>query len=100
MSERAEKEYQSMIKKKVIKIGVLGNANKGKTFLLSKISKIDLPFGKSTEGLCIKYSDKEKIYLDREFVLLDSSGLDGPVLNNGNEDNESEKSIKEKQEIN
>ena len=94
MSERAKKEYQNMIKKNVIRIGVLGNANKGKTFLLSKISKIDLPFGISTEGLCIKYSDKEEIYSGRAFVLLDSSGLDDIVLNN--EDNEPKKSIKDK----
>ena len=43
----------------VLKIGVIGNADKGKSFLFSKISKIDLSSGTSisTEGLSIKYPD-------------------------------------------
>ena len=82
MSEKAEKEYQNFKKDKVIKIGVIGNANKGKSFLLSKLSQIDLPSGTSirTEGLSVKYPDNLEKYANRKIVLLDSAGLETPVL--------------------
>ena len=72
----------------VLKIGVIGNADKGKSFLLSKISKIDLPSGPSisTEGLCIKYPDLEG-YEYRKIVLLDSAGLETPVIKETKENN-------------
>ena len=91
MSEKAEKEYEELKKGKVIKIGVIGNANKGKSFLLSKISKINLPVGTNirTEGLSIKYPELEK-FENRRIVLLDSAGLETPVLN---EDEKDEKDL-------
>ena len=57
MSENGKKNYDNFKKEKVLKIGVIGNSNKGKSFLLSKISKMDLPSGTSirTEGQSIKY---------------------------------------------
>ena len=81
MSKRAEEDYAKLKENKVIRIGVIGNANKGKSFLLSKISKINLPSGTNirTEGLSIKYPDLDK-YKDRRIVLLDSAGLETPVL--------------------
>ena len=52
-----KKEKNNILKKKWtnFKIDVIGNADKGKLFLLSKISKIDLPSWTSisTEGLSI-----------------------------------------------
>ena len=73
---------------KVIRIGVIGNANKGKSFLLSKISNMDLPVGTSirTEGLSIKYPENLDKYENRRIVLLDSAGLETPVLNDGDEE--------------
>ena len=81
MSNKAKDNYDTLKTKDVIKIGVIGNANKGKSFLLSKISKITLPSGTSirTEGLSIKYPDLEK-YINKNIVLLDSAGLETPVL--------------------
>ena len=81
MNEKAKTNYENFKKEKVIKIGVIGNANKGKSFLLSKISKIILPSGTSirTEGLSIKYPELED-YKNRKIVLLDSAGLETPVL--------------------
>ena len=92
MSEKAEKDYKTLKEKKVIRIGVIGNANKGKSFLLSKISQIDLPSGTSirTEGLSIKYPELEK-YENRRIVLLDSAGLETPVLID--EDNKEENDL-------
>ena len=64
-----------------MKIGVIGNANKGKSHLLSKISKINLPSGMTikTEGLSIKYPEIQ-LENKRKIALLDSAGLETPVL--------------------
>ena len=88
MSKKAEKEYEKLKNEKVIRIGVIGNANKGKSFLLSKISEMDLPVGTSirTEGLSIKYPDNLENYENRRIVLLDSAGLETPVLNEGDQE--------------
>ena len=82
MNERGLKNYGDHKTNNVIKIGVIGNSNKGKSFILSKISKISLPSGTSirTEGLSVKYPELEG-YKDRKIVLLDSAGLETPVLN-------------------
>jgi len=81
MSQNAKKNYKNFKTQKLLKIGVIGNANKGKSFLLSKISKMNLPSGMSikTEGLSIKYPDTS-IFRDRNICLLDSAGLETPVL--------------------
>ena len=81
MSNRALDKYEEFKKGNVVKIGVIGNANKGKSFLLSKISGIKLPIGTSirTEGLSIKYPQID-VYSNRNIALLDSAGLETPVL--------------------
>ena len=95
LSKKAEQEYEKLKNEKVIKIGVIGNANKGKSFLLSKISQIHLPSGTSirTEGLSIKYPELEN-FENRRIVLLDSAGLETPVLDDGSEnDKKDEKDL-------
>ena len=96
MSKKAEENYEKLITEKVIRIGVIGNANKGKSFLLSKISQIDFPSGTSirTEGLSIKYPDNLDKFQNRRIVLLDSAGLETPVLNE--KENEENNVFKEK----
>ena len=81
MNPNGKQNYEKFKKEKILRVGVIGNANKGKSFLLSKISKIDLPSGMSikTEGLSIKYPELES-FKDRKIVLLDSAGLETPVL--------------------
>ena len=81
MNKKGEENYNKYKNQKLLKIGVIGNANKGKTFLLSKISKMNFPSGVSikTEGLSIKYPDLTQ-YTERKSVLLDSAGLETPVL--------------------
>ena len=81
-SKRAEENYENIKKDKVLKVGIIGNSNKGKSFILSKISKITLPSGTSirTEGLSIKYPEINEKYKNRKIVLLDSAGLETPVL--------------------
>ena len=81
MNDDGEKKYTNFKKKEVIKIGVIGNSNKGKSFLLSKISKIKLPSGTSirTEGLSIKYPVLED-NINRKIVLLDSAGFEKAII--------------------
>ena len=85
MNERGENNYKLYKNKEIIKIGVIGNANKGKSFILSKLSKINLPSGTSirTEGLSIKYPEL-KDFKNRKIVLLDSIGLETPILRENN----------------
>jgi len=91
---------------KSITIGVVGNNNKGKSFLLSKISKIQLLTGTSiqTKGLSVKYPELEN-YKGRQLILLDSAGLETPVLKKINiesqkNEKENENQIDEFQEKN
>ena len=107
MNQKGKDNYNKFKKEPVIKIGVIGNSNKGKSFILSKLSKINLPSGASirTEGLSIKYPEI-KDNPNRKIVLLDSAGLETPVLyeQNKKESNDdisknsiSESSIKEEE---
>ena len=81
MNKNGEKRFNEYKNKEALIIGVIGNSNRGKSFLLSKISKINLPNGTSirTEGLSIKYPDLEK-FVNRKIILLDSAGLETPLL--------------------
>ena len=83
LSDRFKNNYQKLINEEALRIGIIGNSNKGKSFFLSKLSKMDLPSGSSikTEGLSIKYPDLKE-YPNRRIVLLDSAGLETPVLLN------------------
>lgn len=91
MTEEGEKKYEEYKNTNLIKIGTVGNMNKGKTFILSKLSKINLPSGTSinTKGLSIKYPklDEES---NKKFILLDSAGLETPILKKEDEKDEEE----------
>ena len=56
-------------------IGVMGNRNKGKSFMLQALSGASLKTGTTinTIGLSIKY-------LDNKYVLLDCAGPESPLL--------------------
>ena len=83
--ENGKEKYEKHKDKDLIILGVLGNNNKGKSFLLSKISKIKLLSGTSihTEGLSVKYPEL-KGHKQRNLILLDSAGLETPVLRKNN----------------
>ena len=86
-NEEGLKKYNKYKNEDLITIGVIGNNNKGKSFLLSKISKIKLPTGTSinTEGLSVKYPEL-KGYEGRQIIFLDSAGLEMPVLRKNNKE--------------
>ena len=102
MNDRGKKYFNEK-NENDIKIGVIWNWNKGKSFILSKMSGIDLPIGFSvkTKGLSIKFPDIEK-YKNRNIILLDSAGQETPVLNydkkEKNDNNKERRHTKEEKE--
>ena len=79
----SDKGYENYNKRKnqdAIIVGVIGNANKGKSYILSKISNEELPRGYSvtTKGISVKYPKIEV----KSLIILDSAGSKPPLLNN------------------
>ena len=64
-----------------VSIGVVGNGNRGKSFLLSKISGFDFPRGYSvkTKGISVKYPEK-KDENSKSIVIFDSAGFETPLV--------------------
>ena len=63
----------------MLKIGILGNENVGKSFLLSRIFEEKyIPYGYNVpkEGLSIKFN------LDRMYSLFDTAGFQKPIIQN------------------
>ena len=96
-SEIGLEQYLNYKNQELIKIGVLGNKNKGKTFLLSKISKLNLLIESTnqTEGLSLKYQNL-KSEKGKQIILLDYALSKNPILKNNDDytnDYDKEKSI-------
>ena len=102
MTEDGKKNYFEYKDIKYTKIGVIGSENRGKSTILSDFSKIELPTGVSikTEGLSIKYPKLDEQFKNRKIILLDSAGLETPILNtdNNEEDKNEENTPEEKKE--
>ena len=83
-SEKGKEIYEKMKNKELVKVGVVGLRNKGKSWILQKFLNKDLPKGTSikTEGLSIKYLNDEDILKNRNYILLDSAGTEEPLLDN------------------
>ena len=96
-NEGRKEIYNKIIGELTIKIGVLGLNNVGKSYLLSKIVKVDIPNGYSiqTKGISIKYSEECK-GAEKGICILDSAGFETPLLKNEkNENIEKKENIKE-----
>ena len=98
MTREGEQKYLNYKDQSLIKIGIVGNVNRGKTFILSKLSKIHFPSGVSinTKGLSIKYPELSEGHEKRKYILLDSAGLETPILNDKHEEEEEENNEDEK----
>ena len=98
--EGGKKDYEEKFKNaETIVVGVVGNGNKGKSFLLKKLSEYKVPMGYNvkTEGLSIIYRKKEK----KNLTILDSAGQETPLLvekncNNNKDDLEFEEYSRDK----
>ena len=101
-----KEDYEKKVKKESIIMGVLGNRNKGKSFILAKLSgyQIKQGFSIKTEGISVKFSKTDED--DNKFlIILDSAGQEVPLLKVENFENNQKKElfqnneIKEKNEI-
>ena len=83
---KGKENYENKIKKPSIIIGVLGNRNKGKSFILGKLSGYPVPQGFSikTEGISISFGEK----VDHCIAILDSAGQEVPLLSKENKEEE------------
>ena len=83
-NEIGKKRYNELKNKESLKIGIIGNGNKGKSFFLQKLSEVELPKGTSikTEGLSLKYPKFKDS--NNNIILLDSAGLETPLLKDEN----------------
>ena len=86
-NERGIERYIDSKSNELVTIGVLGNVNKGKSFLLSRILKVKLLDEKHTKGLCVKFPEF-KGFLGRHIIMLDSEGFETPVFKNINKKEE------------
>ena len=76
--KEGKKIYEEYKKNPTIVVGVVGNGNKGKSFLLKKLSQYNIPMGFNvkTEGLSIIYGKTGK----KNLAVLDSAGQETPLL--------------------
>ena len=74
--------YEKIIGEQTIKIGVLGLNNVGKSFLLSKLVRAEIPTGYSieTKGISIKYAKEDDTNEEKGICILDSAGFETPLL--------------------
>ena len=75
-----KKKYDEKKDKESVIVSVIGNANKGKSFILAKLSDVDLPSGFEiqTKGLSVKYPTIE----NKNIILLDTAGFQTPLVEN------------------
>ena len=75
-SEEGMNNYNNQKMKDKTVIGIIGNLNVGKTYILSKITGYKLPSGLRTKGISVKYPT---IY-GCKLIALDSAGSEAPLL--------------------
>jgi hypothetical protein len=75
------KIYHKIINEETMKIGILGLNNVGKSYLLSKMVRVEIPTGYSieTKGISIKYTEVGKGE-EQGICILDSAGNESPLL--------------------
>jgi len=73
-------KYEKKKDKKNTVVSVIGNKNKGKSFILAKLSNLIIPDGHNitTKGLSVIYPD----YEDKNIIFLDTAGFEIPLCEN------------------
>ena len=80
MTDKGKNTYEEKKDKPSVVVSVIGNQNKGKSFILGQISGQPIPKGYSvkTKGLSVKYPTIEK----QNIILLDTAGFETPLVEN------------------
>ena len=78
-------DYDKRTKEELVRIGVVGNGNSGKSFILSKLTNHKVPSGFSikTKGISLKYPDM-KTKDGKGIVIIDSPGFETTLLESFN----------------
>ena len=74
----SKEKYEQNINTKLIPISLIGESNRGKSYLLGRICNIDLPIGfnEKTEGISVKYLIIDQL----NCALIDSAGGQTPII--------------------
>ena len=90
--EEGKQKYLNKKDEPTIVVGVIGNKNQGKSFILEKLSDYEIPkgFNVKTKGLSIRYGTTK----DHNVAILDSAGQETPLLKM---ENQEENQIKEEE---
>ena len=96
-NQQRKEIYDKIVGEQTMKIGVLGLNNVGKSFLLSKIVRAEIPTGYSieTKGISIKYAKGDNKEEEKGICILDSAGFETPLLKETKEPKEKNKLNKE-----
>ena len=86
-TDENSKNYDKLKKSNSLIVGVIGNSNKGKSFILQKLSGREIPKGVSikTEGLSLLYSKsnfQDNNIKSDDSLMLDSAGFETPLIKN------------------
>lgn len=62
-TEEGFKQYQSNKGTKCTVVGIVGNKNKAKSYMLNKLSRIEMPIGHTitTQGISVNYPKEENL---------------------------------------
>ena len=80
-TEKGRKKIDEFKKEDVCVITAIGNSNKGKSFILSKISELEVPSGHhlTTHGLSILFPDNLTKDSNKRFIILDTEGSQNAI---------------------
>ncbi len=79
----SKEKYEQNINTKLIPISLIGESNRGKSYLLGRICDLPIGFNEKTEGISVKYLNFEKV----NCAFIDSAGA-GQTIIKGNKNNE------------
>ena len=93
-SEKGKEKYKELKNENCVIIGVAGNKNRGKSFLLKRISEFKVESGHldTTEGISANFPDfRDEEEGKRNIIILDTAGQENPLVREGDNSGSEEK---------
>ena len=84
--EKGKEKYEKLKNENCVIIGVSGNKNRGKSFLLKRISGFEVKSGHldTTEGISANFPDfKDEEEGKKNIIILDTAGQENPLVREG-----------------
>ena len=85
-SEKGKEKYKELKNENCVIIGVAGNKNRGKSFLLKRISGFEVKSGHldTTEGISANFPDfRDDEEGKKNIIILDTAGQENPLVREG-----------------